>query len=117
MTERGDLGYEAAPNGPERLLDLADVGAVVRVGQLSYGGLADTQPVGKLHFGNALSAHSRVQRELGGNHGRYGDDLLTIRPPGWEQGMSHFSWTYPARAVARASSAHEQGFGPVSSRR
>ena len=37
-------------------MDLADVGAVVWVGQLAHGGLADAEPAGEVHFGDALGA-------------------------------------------------------------
>ena len=46
------------------------MGAVVWVGQLPHGGLADVQHAGELDLGDALGPHGRVQGEFGGDAGR-----------------------------------------------
>ena len=53
----GDLDFDGASHSPECFLYLADVGAVVRIGQLAYRGLTNAQPAGEFHFGDALRAH------------------------------------------------------------
>ena len=95
---------EAAAHRSERLLHLGHVGAMVRIRELADGGLADAQPAGKLHLGDALRPHGRIERKLAATTVGTGTDTC---PPATSLGvgMSHFSWTYPARAVARASSA------------
>ena len=59
-------------------MDLADVGAVVRIGQLSHSRLANAKPACKFYFGDALGAHSRKESKLCGDYGRHGDEFLTI---------------------------------------
>ena len=66
------------PYGAERPLHLTDVGPVVRVGQFPHRSLADPEPAGKLHFGDALSTHGRVECKLGGNDGRYSHEFLAL---------------------------------------
>ena len=51
---------------------------MVWVGQLAHVGLADAQPAGELHLGDALGPHGRVEGELGGYDCRHRHQHLTV---------------------------------------
>ena len=56
---------QCAPNGSERLLDLADVGTMVWIDKPADGGLTQTEAFGQGDVGNTLLAHGPVQGHLG----------------------------------------------------
>ena len=91
----GDLDLWSPAYRSERFLHLADVGAVVWVGQLAQGGLADAQPAGKLDLGDAVGPHSRVQGELGGDDGRPESAVRVCEvagTPRYENGLGIANW-------------------------
>ena len=80
----GDFDSEALAEGSERPVDLADVGAVVGVGELADGGFADAEAAGEFDLGDSLRAHGRIEGELGRNDGWDGNHRLT------SQGLAGF---------------------------
>ena len=95
---RGDVRSPA--HRSERFVHSADMGAVVWVGQLAQGGLADAQPAGKLHLGDALGPRGLVQGEFGGCDGR-------LAYWGWNEGRRGY-WR---RSLAEAG-RNESGQRP-----
>ena len=76
-------------------MGLAEWGEVVWVGQLAHGGLADARPAGKLHLGDALGPHSRVQGELGGDAARLEGAVRVCEvagTPRYENGLGVANW-------------------------
>lgn len=80
----GDLDSEALADGAEGLVDLADVGAVVGVGEFADGGFADAEAASEFDLGDSLVAHGRVEGELGRNDRWDGNERLT------RQGLAGF---------------------------
>lgn len=79
-----DLDSEGLADGAEGFVDLADVGAMVGVGEFADGGFADAEAAGEFDLGDSLVAHGRVEGELGRNDGWDGNERLT------RQGLAGF---------------------------
>lgn len=103
---------EALADGPEGLVNLADVGAVVGVGEFADGGFADAEAAGELDLGDLLRAHGRIEGELGRNDGEDGYDGLP------RQGLAGFR-DFPLLVDVGGEGGGEgvlsqrQGLGPV----
>ena len=79
------LEHQAASDGSQGFLDLADMGAVVGVQKLVYGAFAHTQASGESDLGDALSAYRRVQGQLGRDDRWDGDEFLTTGGRAWSR--------------------------------
>lgn len=108
----GDFDSEALSDGSECLVDLADVGPVVGVGELADGGFADAEAAGEFDLGDALGAHGRVEGELGRNDGGDRYDGLT------SQGLAGFRdlpllVNVAGEGGGKGVLGERQGLGPV----
>ena len=81
-------------------MGLADVGAVVWVGQLAHGGVGDGEPAGEVYLGDALGPLCGVQGQVGGGAGR-------LAYWGWNEGRRGY-WR---RSLAEAG-RNESGQRP-----
>lgn len=79
----GDLDLDRSAQSTKRTLNLADVGTVVRVGELANGGLAETKPAGKFNLRDALVPHCREERKFCGNDGGHRHSCLTRERRAW----------------------------------
>ena len=80
MSELGGFvfDHQGAAKEFEGVLDLADMGAMVRVGELADGGFRNPQSICQGHLGHALRPHGGAEGQLGGHDGRQGHEVLSF---------------------------------------
>ena len=101
----GDRDLEFATDRSQRLLYLAHVRSVVRIGQLAHGGLSHPQSVRKLHLGYALCPHGRIQCKLSSDDEAIAGMIRDRQPPRSEWECPNWHARIRRGTVASASSA------------
>ena len=66
--------HQAASNGAQGRFNAAEVRTMMGIDQPADRGFVQAQTLGQGNIGDALAAHSRIERQFGGNDGREGED-------------------------------------------
>ena len=82
-TIRSAQNRAVIPISHERIFNVTDVGAMVRVHEFADGGFRDAEPATQRHLGHALCAHDGIMRQLGGHDGGQGQQVLSFGERAW----------------------------------